>query len=534
MNRMRSEGTPHHGRANVQGACPFLQLAGLARWSCGVHVHGISSMFRLLIAGFLAATLLRAAPAGPPPVPREFRAMWIATVGNIDWPSKPGLPVATQQAELRALLDTAQRWHLNAVLLQIRTSCDALYPSPLEPWSEYISGRMGVAPTPVWDPLAYAVTEAHARGLELHAWLNPFRARYSQAISPVSAQHISRSQPDLVVHYGKFLWLDPGLAEARNQTVKVVTDVVRRYDIDGIHIDDYFYPYPEKSSLGTPIPFPDDRSWNGYQRSGGKLSKPDWRRENVNALVRAMNTAVHREKSWVKFGISPFGIWKPGFPEGIKGMDQHEVLYADARKWIREGMADYFSPQLYWTERQAEQRFTKLLAWWGSENVSQRHLWPGINSADIGKNRTAADIVWQADQVGPETHSSGVIHWNASALQENRDGLGTRLIQGPFAHRALVPASPWLGSQPPETPTIEVGYGGRGPLTLDVNAGKGRLSAIVVQTQGEWAWKTELHPGSTRRISVPRTYRGTPPKEVRVITVSSTGIESAPAVWRAK
>lgn len=154
---------------------------------------------------------------------------------------------------------------------------------------------MGVAPSPVWDPLAYAVTEAHARGLELHAWLNPFRARYSQAISPVSAQHISRSQPDLVVHYGKFLWLDPGLAEARNQTVKVVTDVVRRYDIDGIHIDDYFYPYPEKSSLGTPIPFPDDRSWNGYHRSGGKLSKPDWRRENVNALVRAMNTAVHRE-----------------------------------------------------------------------------------------------------------------------------------------------------------------------------------------------------------------------------------------------
>jgi hypothetical protein len=236
----------------------------------------------------------------------------------------------------------------------------------------------------------------------------------------------------------------------------------------------------------------------------------------------------------VKFGISPFGIWKPGFPEGIKGMDQHEVLYADARKWIREGMADYFAPQLYWTERQTEQRFTKLLAWWASENVARRHLWPGINAADIGKNRTAAEVVWQADQIGPETRSSGVIHWNASALLENRDGIGSRLIQGPFAHRALVPATPWLGSQPPETPSVEVAHGGRGPIRVDVDPGKGRFSSIVVQSHGEWLWKTEIHPGSTRHLSVPRSYRGTPPKELRIITVSSTGIESAPAIWRPK
>lgn len=224
-------------------------------------------MLRFFFVGFLTSLVLWAAPAGPPPVPREFRAMWIATVGNIDWPSKSGLPVARQQAELRALLDTAQRWHLNAVILQVRTSCDALYASPLEPWSEYLSGRMGVAPLPAWDPLAFAVTEAHARSLELHAWLNPFRARYSQAISPVAAQHVSRTKPDLVVQYGKFLWLDPGLAESRDHTLKVVADLVHRYDVDGIHIDDYFYPYPEKTSLGTPVPFPDERSWSAYQRS---------------------------------------------------------------------------------------------------------------------------------------------------------------------------------------------------------------------------------------------------------------------------
>lgn len=461
--------------------------------------------------------------------------MWVATVGNIDWPSKPGLPVATQQAELRALLESARRFHLNAVILQIRTGCDALYPSPLEPWSEYLTGRMGQAPNPPWDPLAFAVTEAHGRGLELHAWLNPFRARYSQAISPVSPRHVSSTRPDLVIPYGKFLWLDPGMAESRDLTLKVVADVVRRYDIDGLHIDDYFYPYPEKSALGVPLPFPDDRSWAAYQRSGGRLGRSDWRRENVNTLVRAMNAAVHREKPWVKFGISPFGIWRPGFPEGIQGMDQFEVLHADARKWLREGLADYFAPQLYWTERQTGQRFSRLLAWWASENTGRRHLWPGLNAADIGKGRDAAEIVWQAGRIGPRTGSSGAVLWNASALHANRDGLGTRLVRGPFADRALVPASPWLGSQAPETPVIEVAHAGRGPVTVDLDAGKdAKLSAVVVQSLGEWAWKTEILPGSTRRLSVARTYRGTAPRELRVITVSRTGIESAPATWRAK
>jgi len=501
-------------------------------------------MFRLLLAGWLLAGLVRAAsprpspslsPSAPPPIHREFRAMWIATVGNIDWPSKPGLPVATQQAELRALLDTARRANLNAVLLQIRTGCDALYPSALEPWSEYLSGRMGQGPNPPWDPLAFAVAEAHARGLELHAWLNPLRARYSQALSPVAPRHVSRTRPDLVVAYGRFLWLDPGLAESRDLTLKVVADVVRRYDIDGLHIDDYFYPYPEKSALGVPLPFPDDRSWAAYRGAGGKLARPDWRRENVNTLVRAMNTTVHREKPGVKFGISPFGIWRPGFPEGIQGMDQFEVLHADARQWIRDGLADYFAPQLYWTERQAGQRFSRLLAWWASENTARRHLWPGLNAADIGKGRNAAEILWQAGQIGPRTGSSGSILWNASALHANRDGLATRLVQGPFAQRALVPASPWLGSQAPETPVIEVAHGGRGPVTVDVDAGKdANLSAVVVQTLGEWSWKTEILPGATRRLSVARTYRGTPPRELRVVTVSRTGIESAPAVWRPK
>jgi len=239
--------------------------------------------------------------------------VWIATVGNIDWPSKPGLPVAQQQAELRGLLDDARKLNLNVVILQVRPGCDALYASRFEPWSEYLSGRMGQAPSPKWDPLQFACDEAHARGLELHAWVNPFRARYQEARSPISADHVSRTHPGWVVNYGSYLWLDPGLPEARDWSLRVITDIVRRYDVDGLHIDDYFYPYPEKDGAVL-IPFPDDASYARYRRDGGRLERDDWRRGNVDGFVERLDAAVHAEKPWVKFGISPFGIWRPGSP----------------------------------------------------------------------------------------------------------------------------------------------------------------------------------------------------------------------------
>lgn len=487
---------------------------------------------------FLAISLSAlAGPADPPPVPREFRAMWIATVGNIDWPSKPGLPVERQQAELRALLDTAKRLNLNAVIFQVRTSCDALYESPFEPWSEYITGRMGVAPVPAWDPLQFAVSEAHLRGLELHAWFNPYRARYHQAISPVSANHVSKTRPELVLNYGRFLWLDPALPESRELTVKVISDVVKRYDVDGIHIDDYFYPYPERVIPDGPpaapqIPFPDSKTFNKYQRTGGKLALADWRRENVNTLVRELGSAVHQQKSWVKFGISPFGIWRPGFPAGIKGMDQHETLYADARKWIREGMADYFAPQLYWTEKMEGQRFSKLLAWWSGENVSGKHLWPGINAADIGKNRTAADISWQAERISDDKAVNGLICWNASALQDNKGGIANLLARGAFSQPALVPASPWLGSAQLSPPTLDLRNLARGPITVDFTPAAGETPAMVVaQSRHETGWFTQLLPGGIRNVQIPRSQRGKPPAEIRITLISRTGVEGTPSVW---
>ncbi|HEX7545078.1 MAG TPA: family 10 glycosylhydrolase, partial [Gemmatimonadaceae bacterium] len=206
----------------------------------------------------------------PPRAAREFRGVWVASVRNLDWPSRPGLPPSLAKAELIALLDRAAALGLNAVLLQVRPAGDALYASKIEPWSEYLTGRQGMPPVPLWDPLQFAVAQAHARGLELHAWFNPFRAKEPSAKGPLAPTHLARRHPELVKKYGTQLWMDPGEPAVRAQTLRVVLDVVKRYDIDGIHLDDYFYPYPERRPNGS-TDFPDDRSWKAYRKHGGKL-----------------------------------------------------------------------------------------------------------------------------------------------------------------------------------------------------------------------------------------------------------------------
>jgi len=211
---------------------------------------------------------------------REFRGVWVVSVGNMDWPSRPGLPVAEQKSELITILDRAAALNLNAVVLQVRPSADALYASKKEPWSAFLTGQMGRAPVPFYDPLEFAVEEAHARGLELHAWVNPYRAHYPDDTSRIAPSHIARRRPDLVVRYGPYLWLDPGSSEVRAYTVGVVRDIVRRYDIDGLHIDDYFYPYRERKRRRD-IPFPDNRTWRAYRARGGTLSRDDWRRSRA-------------------------------------------------------------------------------------------------------------------------------------------------------------------------------------------------------------------------------------------------------------
>ncbi|MBA3342356.1 MAG: family 10 glycosylhydrolase [Gemmatimonadaceae bacterium] len=411
-----------------------------------------------VIAAGLSPTAGNGQSAEPPPVTREFRGIWVATVSNIDWPSRPGLTSWEQQAELIAILNRAVALRMNAIVLQVRPATDALYDSKLEPWSEYLSAQMGRPPEPYYDPLAFAVEESHKRGLELHAWFNPYRSRHPSAKSEIAATHLSNTRPEIVRAYGKHLWLDPGDPAVRSHSLRVIIDVVRRYDLDGIHIDDYFYPYKERDSAGVLIAFPDDASWARYERAGGKLPRDDWRRNNVDTFVRELYRATKKLKPWVKFGISPFGVWRPGYPEQIKGFDAYAELYADSKRWINEGWLDYFTPQLYWPIGREDLSYPVLLRWWISQNTKGRNIWPGNFTSRVGvpapQGFTAQEILDQISATRMEPGASGNVHFSARALMQSRDSLVERLMAGPYAGPALVPASPWLDRIPPRAPRV--------------------------------------------------------------------------------
>ncbi|KAF0181157.1 MAG: hypothetical protein FD161_463 [Limisphaerales bacterium] len=470
---------------------------------------------RAMLSLLLAAPALPARAAGvsyvaskevPPAVPREFRGAWVATVGNIDWPSKAGLTTQQQQAELLALLDKAVALRLNAIVLQVRPGCDALYASKLEPWSEYLTGTMGRAPEPYYDPLAFAVAEAHRRGLELHAWFNPFRARHAAAKSPVASSHISKTRPELVRKYGALLWLDPGEQLVHEHSLRVILDVTRRYDVDGVHLDDYFYPYPEKTAAKQVIPFPDDASWRKYQKSDGKLARDDWRRDNVNRFVQRLYSSVKAEKPWVKVGISPFGIWKPGHPPGVRGMDATQEIYADALRWFRAGWVDYLAPQLYWSIDAPEQSFPALLKWWAGQNAAARHLWPGLSAAAIAPDgRRAEEIIKQLQLIRAQPGATGSLQWSIKPLHQNRDGLADKLVRQVFQSLALIPASPWLDKFVPAKPIVAFGQDAAATTSVfrwELPGGSAP-GWWLVQMRFAGQWRTELVAGGqfTRTMS---------------------------------
>ncbi|MDR7269847.1 uncharacterized lipoprotein YddW (UPF0748 family) [Pelomonas saccharophila] len=370
-----------------------------------------------------------------PPPPREWRAAWIATVANIDWPSKPGLSAEAQQAEIKALCDTAVRIGLNALILQVRTSADALYESGLEPWSEYLTGTQGQHPG--YDPLAVWLAEARARGLELHAWINPYRARHSTARSALAETHIGRSR-DWVKHYGDQLWMDPGEPAAAEQTLAVVRDILSRYAVDGIHIDDYFYPYPVTDpATKQEVDFPDDASWQRYAAKGGSLGRHDWRRYNVNTLVQRLYTLAHEVRPGTRVGVSPFGIPKPAArPAGISGFSQYDKLYADVELWLREGWMDYLAPQLYWPRSQTAQAFEPLLQAWRASNPLGRPIHPGLFTSrinDTDKSWPPDEVLAQIDIIRRASPGSGHIHFSMAALSQNRKGIADALRAGPYA-----------------------------------------------------------------------------------------------------
>jgi len=386
---------------------------------------------------------------------REFRAVWVATVDNIDWPSKRGIGTEKAAAELRAILDKAKLLNLNAVILQVRPSADAFYASKIEPWSEYLTGQQGKAPQPYWDPLAYAVQEAHRRGLELHCWFNPYRAWHPAAKGKPSRNYVGLTNRSAVRSYGRYQWMDPGERDTQERSMSVMMDVARRYDIDGVHIDDYFYPYKEKGADGRDLDFPDDVPYRRYVDGGGKLSKDDWRRANVDRFIESFYKTLKRERPWIKFGISPFGIYRPGVPEGIKaGVDQYADLYADCLKWWRNGWCDYFSPQLYWPISQTAQSYPTLLNWWLEQNAQKRHLWIGnyTGRTDPGNgNWKASEVTAQIDTTRT-AGAGGNIHFSMKCLMKNWNGIADALESGVYASPALVPSSPWLDDRNPAVP----------------------------------------------------------------------------------
>ena len=435
--------------------------------------------------------LYRPSPLSPPPLAREFRGAWIATVGNIDWPSRPGLPSEVQQREFLVLLDRAVSLKLNAVILQVRPAADALYASTLEPWSPYLSGEMGRAPEPYYDPLEFAVSEAHKRGLELHAWFNPFRALSSVKCNPASPTHISKTHPEFVRQYRDLLWLDPGEDAVRDHVIGVIMDVVRRYNVDGVHLDDYFYPYRAKDARGRILDFPDDASWAHYTAQGGTLERGDWRRENVNLFVERLYLQIKAEKPWVQFGIAPFGIWRPQAEPLIFGLDAYEEIYADSRKWLERGWVDYISPQLYWNMNTRGHGYATMLQWWAGANPLGRHLWPGIATSRVGPSQPAADLVRQIGLTRLRPESKGNIHWHIKTLCDNLGEISDRLCDEVYAASALAPASPWLGTDPVEKPEPLVEsekLSWKTPRTMSP-----KLWAL--QTKRDARWTLEVLPG---------------------------------------
>lgn len=401
-----------------------------------------------------AAPAPPALPPGPDLIdvaaPRELRGLWVTTVHNLDFPSRRGLDAEQAKAELLRIVETAHGLGFNALVFQVRSEADAVYTSALEPWSRFLTGTQGRDPG--FDPLATLLTEAHARGMEVHAWFNPFRAAAAHG-NPTAANHVSRTQADALCRWGKVDWLDPGDPEVRDHTLAVIDDVVRRYDVDGVHLDDYFYPYPDGDLV-----FPDADTYAAYRATGGTLERDAWRRQNVDTLVQAIGERVAAIRPTVRYGISPFGIWRPGYPEGIRGMDQVEKLHADPLAWYKQGWIHYLAPQLYWSTKKEGQRYGLLLPWWDAQVTRERPLLVGLDLTRVG---TTSE--WSLDELRAQVelsrqaaNTAGQIWFRTRPVLEDQAGVAG-LLRELYATPALPFATP---GQPPARPTaIEVAPG---------------------------------------------------------------------------
>ncbi|MBX3288993.1 MAG: family 10 glycosylhydrolase [Acidobacteria bacterium] len=455
-----------------------------------------------LLAAMFGSPLLGIAQRLPEPE-RDFRAVWIATVDNIDFPSKKGISEAEQKAEIIRDLDLVQRLRMNAVVFQVRPAADALYRSEIEPWSEYLTGQMG-KPQDL-DPLEFLVAEAHKRGILVHAWFNPYRA-YHPSATTMSDGHISKTRPELVRQYGKYLWMDPTDTEVQKLSIRVIQDVVSRYDIDGVHFDDYFYPYIEKDAEDKDIPFPDDKNWEAYLKTAGNkpMSRSDWRRMHVNNFIEAVGRKVKKTKPHVMYGISPFGIWRPMPELGIEGFDAYEGLYADSRKWLRDGTVDYFTPQLYWETARRAQSYPILLDWWKSQNPKKRHIWPGLATYRIGRNEdfTAKEIISQIERTRLAPETRGSIFFNFKSIRNDTGGIQAALLENVYRRSAIIPPSPWIKAKSPSTPKVTIERGAEFTVAKWTETGSVKAFWFVVYAKDKNGWSHSVLPASERSIAL--------------------------------
>ncbi len=463
---------------------------------------------------------------GPPNLEREFRGLWVATVANIDWPSEPGLSADQQKAEAREILDLAVGLKLNTIVLQVRPAADALYESKHEPWSAFLAGQQGV--TPGYDPLEYWIDEAHARGLDLHAWVNPFRAWHPSTPGEPDPASVAATQPDFLVRHGDYFWMDPGNAEARERSLMVLRDIVRRYDIDGLHVDDYFYPYPIEGE-----PFGDERSFSEYTSNGGSLNRSNWRRWNIDQFVRDMYAQTKRVKPNVLVGISPFGIWRPGHPEQVVGFDAYEDLAADARRWLREGWLDYASPQLYWKIDSEGQPFEPLLDWWTGQNSASRHVWPGLYLTRIKADDGWApgDITDQIKILQSDEAADGFVLFSAVGLVENRQGINAE-FERVVDSSAAVPESHWLPNAPLPKPWLRIkrtncGYAVRFARSQVNNS----VLGWVLWTRYGDQWSSRFVSRDSKQILLPLYEAGEPLLAIATQSWAGSGRYSEPVCF---
>jgi uncharacterized lipoprotein YddW (UPF0748 family) len=395
--------------------------------------------FILLVTAFVVCAPL----FGQTFLKREFRGMWVATVTNIDWPSSPTAPVDKQKSDLSLLFDKIAASGCNAVIFQVRPECDALYDSPYEPWSYWLTGQQGRAPSPYFDPLAFAVDEAHKRGMELHAWFNPYRAERSVGNYTTAATHVTKAHPDWVLQVGTVKFLNPGLKAVRDYNAKIISDVVRRYDIDAAHMDDYFYVEGITVAQDAAAFAADPR---------GFTNVADWRRDNVNTLLKQVYDSIQTIKPNVRWGISPRGIWKNGVPSGIVGADNYNTIYCDAVAWMAGKYIDYLAPQLYW-KTGGSQDYVKLQSWWSSQ-MNTRHLYPGLAIYRIGET-AYGDASMPSSQIRLNRttgNTLGAILYTANSMTNNMGGIGDTLRNDLFRYHAIPPSYSWKDNVPPNAP----------------------------------------------------------------------------------